>query len=48
MEEPNKWCCSPSLYYDEGKRSEVFLFLSSKNETVCVMSRGFFLVGLIS
>ena len=44
MEEPNEWCCSPSLY-DEGNRSEVFLSL--KNETVYVPSHGFFLVSLI-
>ena len=46
MEEPNEWCCPPSHYHDEGKRSKVFLSLT--NETVCVMSRGFFLVGIIS
>jgi len=44
MEEPNEWCYLSTLY-DEGKRSKGFLTL--KNETVCVISHGFFLVSLI-
>lgn len=44
MEEPNEWYYSPTLR-DEGKRSKGFLTL--KNETVRVMSHGFFLVSLI-